>query len=123
MKDDKPRLLIIENDPIALPLYHRELSPHYLIVTCETEAQLWQTLAETRIDLIILEPANGNDWIWSFLNKFRADEQGKEIPIIFCTVLDERKRGLEQGVSAYLIKPVYANVLHYYVQKALENYV
>jgi DNA-binding response OmpR family regulator len=30
----------------------------------------------------------------------------RAVPIILCSALDERKRGLELGASAYLVKPV-----------------
>jgi CheY-like chemotaxis protein len=76
---------------------------------------------EEKIDLIILEPANGNEWVWDFLDALKQDDRTQSIPVIFCTVIDERKQGMEKGADAYLLKPVYANVLHQYVQDLLEK--
>ena len=116
-----PNLLLVENDPLTLPLYHRELSPHYTIITCESETYAVTTLQKEKIDLIILEPANGNEWVWDFLDTLKQDERTQSIPVIFCTVIDERKQGMEKGAAAYLLKPVYPNVLHQHVQNLLKK--
>ncbi len=119
MLAEKPNLLLIENDPLTLPLYQRELNPHYTITTCETKTDAMQTLREQTINLIILEPANGNNWVWDFIDELKLDARTNKIPIIFCTVVDERKKGLEKGAAVYLLKPVYANILRQHVQDVL----
>lgn len=121
MITDRPNLLLVENDPLTLPLYQRELSPQYTIITCESELYAVTALQEEKIDLIILEPANGNGWVWGFLDSLKQDERTQSIPVIFCTVVDERKKGMEKGAVAYLLKPVYANVLHHHVQDLLKK--
>jgi len=78
-------------------------------------------LKNQKISLLILEPASGNDWVWDLLKQIKMEEETAKIPVIFCSVLDEKKKGLEQGASAYLIKPVYANVLRQYVQEFLKT--
>lgn len=121
MITEKLNLLLIENDSFTLPLYQRELSPHYSLFTCEKEIHAITTLQQETIDLIILEPASGNEWVWDFVHTLKQNEQTRTIPIIFCTVVDERKKGMEMGASAYLLKPVYANVLRQHVQDVLEK--
>ncbi len=119
MTVEKPYLVLVENDPHTWPLYYRELSPHYSVITCETETHAVAVLEEEEIALIILEPANGNGWAWNFVDKLKQDEQTKTIPVIFCTVLDERRKGMAIGAAAYLLKPVYAHVLRQCVQDLL----
>lgn len=119
MLAEKPNLLLIENDPLTLPLYQRELSPYYKITTCETKTHAILALQNQPIDLIILEPANGNSWVWDFVDELKQNDHTKATPVIFCTVVDERKKGMEKGAAAYLLKPVYANVLHQSVQDVL----
>lgn len=121
MSQEKPALLLVENDPLSLMLYDRELNPYYSIIPCKNEADAWLALGNKKISLIILEPANGNDWVWGLLEQIKAIEGMANIPVIFCSVLDEKKRALQQGIAAYLIKPVYANVLRQHVQEFLEK--
>jgi putative two-component system response regulator len=121
MSQEKPVLLLVENDPLSLSLYDRELNPDYSILTCKNEADASFALKNGKVSLIILEPASGNDWVWDLLKQVKMKEETAKIPVIFCSVLDEKKKGLEQGASAYLIKPVYANVLRQYVQELLKT--
>lgn len=119
MTAEKPTLLLVENDPFTLSLYQRELTPYYIILSCETENLALRTVQKTAVDLAILEPANGNGWVWDFADKLQQDEHTQSIPVIFCTIIDERKKGMEKGAAAYLLKPVYAHVLRQYVDTIL----
>ncbi|MFO7683588.1 MAG: hypothetical protein R6X34_26440 [Chloroflexota bacterium] len=119
MEAEKPTIILIENDPLSLSLYERELSPYFSLVVCGTESRAQAALLQEKVELVILEPANGNQWAWNFLDKLQADRSLNRIPVIFCTVLDERKKALEWGAAAYLIKPVYANVLRQHAQELL----
>ncbi len=69
---------------------------------------------------MILEPAQSNQWIWAFLDALAATTSA-EIPIIFCTTLDDRKRGQAYGAHAYLVKPVYAHTLREQVEHLLQR--
>lgn len=119
MDAEKPKIILIENDPLSLSLYERELSPYFSLAVCGTQTCAAAILAEEKIDLVILEPANGNQWAWDFFDALQEDVAYRSIPVIFCTVLDERKRAMERGAATYLIKPVYANVLRQYAQELL----
>jgi DNA-binding response OmpR family regulator len=121
MSQAKPSLLLVESDALSLSLYKRELNPDYSINACANEAEAWFIMERESIALVILEPGSGNDWVWIFFEQIKKNEKTTSIPVIFCSVLDERKRGLEQGASAYLIKPVYANVLRQHIQALLGN--
>ena len=43
---------------------------------------------------------------WSVLEILRAEPEFKSIPIIMCTIVDDKHRGFALGVSDYLVKPV-----------------
>ena len=36
----------------------------------------------------------------------RTDGPPNDLRVVVCSILDERRRGVESGVDAYLIKPV-----------------
>ena len=116
---NKRCLILVDNDQLAHALYRRELESSYSVLSCATEPEVWTALEHEPISLIILEPANGNNWAWQFLNRLKTTDRTRHIPVIFCSVLDERKKGLELGADVYLVKPVYAHILHQHVQRVL----
>ena len=57
----------------------------------------------------------------AFLGPAQTRRHYPKYPRYFCTILDERKKALEQGAANYLIKPVYADVLRKHIQALLEK--
>ena len=43
---------------------------------------------------------------WQVLERLKADEGTRDVPVIVASILDERQRGLTLGAAEYLIKPV-----------------
>jgi len=43
---------------------------------------------------------------WEILRQINASAETKDIPIIICSVLNEREMALASGASDYLVKPV-----------------
>ena len=49
--------------------------------------------------------------IWNFVTAARTLPGYADLPIIVCSTLDERRRGAELGIAAYLVKPVVPKTL------------
>ena len=122
MEKVKPKIVLIENDPFSLSLYERELSSYFNLIICHSEVEAVTAVSEEPIASIIFEPANGNHWVWDFWEHLKQQANTQDIPVIFCTILDERKKAIEQGAANYLIKPVYADVLRKHIQALVENH-
>ena len=60
--------------------------------------------------LLILEPATDEDEGWTLLKEIRSARNPPRI--ILLSVQDERKKGLELGAEAFLVKPVLPLTLH-----------
>jgi DNA-binding response OmpR family regulator len=110
MADSKPRVLVLDEDDLALELYSRELKDNYLVVTCSSVAETRKYLKTQTFDMLIIEPAVNDGEGWDVL---------KEIPdfpapplVVVCSVEDERKTGLERGAHAFIVKPVSMPSLH-----------
>lgn len=43
---------------------------------------------------------------WTVLERLKGDAELAEIPVVFCTITDEKQRGFMLGASDYLTKPV-----------------
>jgi DNA-binding response OmpR family regulator len=98
-------VLIVENDPATLELYRRELGREYCVFACFSKSETIEAIDNQSPKAIILEPVALGEEGWDLLNVI-ATRPGKSLPVILCTILDERKRGLREGAAAYLVKPV-----------------
>jgi len=110
MSNISPTILIIENDLPSLELYRRELGRDFRVLACFSKSETLDAIESHNPKAIILEPAVLNEEGWDLLNAI-ATLPDKFPPVILCTILDERKRGIQEGAAAYLIKPVLPAVL------------
>jgi len=119
-----PTILIIENDPPSLELYRRELGRDFRVLACFSKSETLDAVDSQNPKAIILEPAALNEEGWDLLNAI-VTLPDRFLPFILCTILDERKRGLQEGAAAYLIKPVLPvtllETLHKVIKKTESN--
>ena len=99
-------ILIVECDLPTLELYQRELSRDFQILTCSEVQQALALLHTHAISAVVLEPSAPDEQGWSLLAAIKNLPGHSPIPVVLCSTLDERKRGMEMGAAAYLIKPV-----------------
>ena len=110
MRSD-PAILIIEGDIATRELYQRELGRRHHVVACGDENEAFSLLQDRTISAIVLEITTLQDENWNFVTAARALPGLSALPIVVCSTVDERRRGAEFGVSAYLVKPVVPTVL------------
>jgi DNA-binding response OmpR family regulator len=117
--DSKPMILVLDDDILSLELYSRELSSNYRVITCERveDAQHW--IRNNLLSAVILEPAINGDEGWPLLREIRSSLTHP--PVIVCSVLDERKFGLEQGADAFVVKPVLPTTLHHLIDQIISK--
>ena len=106
----KPKVLILDEDLLALELYTRELASSYQVIPCESVEETYKYLNTGTLDVIIIEPAVNNDEGWDLLKEIQA--YSNPPLVILCSVEDDRKIGLDQGALAFLVKPVLPTALH-----------
>lgn len=102
-EDLSSREILLVDDVQTVELYARALRQSYRVLTTSSFSAAEQFLSQQQPELVIVEPSIGGKQGWEWV---RSIIQTYAIPLIICSALDERKRGLEVGVSAYLIKPV-----------------
>ena len=118
-EDSKPMILVIDDDVLSLELYTRELSSNYRVIACERVEDARQYIRDNLLTAVILEPAVSGDAGWLLLKEVRSSPT--PIPVIVCSVLDERKMGLEQGADAFLVKPVLPTTLHQLIDQIVSR--
>jgi DNA-binding response OmpR family regulator len=103
-------ILMLEQDDATRELYRRELAKYYRVVACAGEREAWAALQSEPVRGIVLEPAALHDG-WAFVAAIRRVAGYSQTPIVVCSTLDDRRRGVEAGVAAYLVKPVMPQAL------------
>jgi DNA-binding response OmpR family regulator len=104
---ETPRtVLIIEHDWATCLMYTRALQETYHVIAASDEADIDQLLAGHALHAVVLEPGPVGGRGWDLLAELKRRPQTRATPVILCTVQDEKRRGLEMGAAAYLVKPV-----------------
>jgi len=90
------------------------------VLACFRKSETLDAIDSQNPKAIILEPAALNEEGWDLLNAI-VSLPDKFLPVILCTILDERKRGMQEGAAAYLIKPVLPAVLLETLHKVIKK--
>ena len=108
--DNPPRILIVDDDPHTLEILSRWLAREgYVTVRADSGPACLESLAQERIDVIVLDVMMpGMDGL-QVCERLRANEDWRPIPVVLLTAKDDietRSRGMSLGVSEYLTKPI-----------------
>ena len=104
-------VLIVENDQATCRMYERALQQEYDVLTASLEDDLSALLKAHTLHAVVLEPGPVDGRGWDLLAELKCHPNLQAVPIVLCTVQDERRRGLESGAAVYLVKPVLPAVL------------
>ena len=117
----KPSILIIENNNPTLELYRRELGRHFKVLACSELAEAQALVKTPRLAAVVLEPEIGDGQGWNLLTELKQIFYGNSLPVILCSTMDDRKRGLEAGAADFLVKPVLSPVLIETIQRIIRS--
>jgi DNA-binding response OmpR family regulator len=106
-----PDVVIVEGDSVTAELYCRELGRHFHIVTCDDESIAFDYIQTHNPSAVVLEPAGLGKRGWDFLARLKSLPKMRSIPVVLCSTLDERRKGLEMGAVSFLVKPVLPSTL------------
>ncbi len=106
MSDDKPHILVVDDDERLRNLLARYLSEHrYVVTTACDAADASAKLASVAFDLIVLDLMMPGENGLEFAARLRRTGG---VPILMLTAMSEpedRILGLEQGADDYMVKP------------------
>jgi DNA-binding response OmpR family regulator len=110
LKALKPKVLVLDEDPLSLELYSHDLCCDYQVVSMENVQDARQYIKENALDVVVIEPAINQGEGWRLLKEIQSAPNPPLV--ILCSVEDDRREGLVQGAYAYLVKPVLPTALH-----------
>ncbi|MGO9118054.1 MAG: PP2C family protein-serine/threonine phosphatase [Desulfomonilaceae bacterium] len=107
--DRKPKILIVDDTPENIQILMGTLKDQYTIVAAiNGEKALKMAVAEPRPDLILLDIMMPGMDGYEVCRRLKADEQARDIPIIFVTAkteVSDETLGFELGAVDYITKP------------------
>jgi CheY-like chemotaxis protein len=99
-------ILAIDDDIEILSLYERFLKPHGFNVVSLTNPQKAVERAKQikpfAITLDVMMPQKDG---WQVIKELKSDPDTQNIPVIICSILEEKEKGLSLGATDYLVKP------------------
>ncbi len=109
---DLPVVVVVDDDRASLDLmtaYLDGLGVRVVLARNGTDGlELIRTLTPAAVVLDIRLP--GLDG-WEILDRVRADDATRAVPVVIVSILDEKPRGMSLGAADYLIKPVARDAL------------
>jgi DNA-binding response OmpR family regulator len=118
----QPEIVIIEGDPLTAELYQRELRRYFHVITCTEIAAALDAIQEYEPCAVVLEPAGLGKKGWDLLVTLKSTPALQSVPVILCSTLDERRKGLEMGAISFLLKPVLPSTLLQVLRQVTQNF-
>lgn len=100
-------VISIEEDEKVIALYERYLKPHgFRVISITDLDQAIEQIKQATPFVITLDVMIGQGKGWKILEDLKADMATQNIPIVVCSILEERERAEKMGASDYLLKPM-----------------
>ena len=107
--DQRPRLLLVDDEPTNLQVLRHVLQADYRLLFATDGARALQVAREQRPDLVLLDIMMPNMDGYAVCCALKADPATAAIPVIFVTALNDSQdetAGFDVGGVDYLTKPV-----------------
>ena len=107
--DQRPRLLLVDDEPTNLQVLRHILQSDYRLLFATDGERALQVAREQRPDLVLLDIMMPNLDGYAVCRTLKADAATASIPVIFITALTDSQdetAGLDAGAVDYITKPV-----------------
>lgn len=106
-RESEKVLLAVEDNEAVIRAFRRYLTGYgYQVVGATSGPEALRLARELRPAAIALDVMMPSQDGWEVLQGLKNDEATRDIPVIICSVLDERELAYSLGAAAYLPKPV-----------------
>lgn len=120
----KLRILAIDDDPKILHMVNEMLRENYQISVARGGESARKFLTKKSVDLILLDYMMPKENGAEVLKSFRKEEKTKNIPVVFLTALEDRKKIMEclsLRPAGYVAKPVDSKTLNDKIRAVLST--
>lgn len=121
-KQEKRRVLLIDDDTRLMRLFERYLGAEGFAVTGFTDGQAaLEAIEQDPPEVIVLDVMMRQMDGWQLLQQLRSTPSLERVPIVVCSVLNEPELAQILGAQSYLKKPVSQRQLLAALRQALEE--
>lgn len=108
VQDGENRTIVaIDDDTGVITLYERFLTKHnYKVTGIKNDEDLVDRVKAYTPFAILLDVLMPNKDGWSILKDLKADPLTKDVPVIICSIVNDKNRGFSLGAADYLTKPI-----------------
>jgi len=121
---DKPKVLIVDDTPENIQILMETLKDEYKIVAAiNGQKALQMAPLEPVPDIILLDIMMPGLDGYQVIEKLKADEKTRDIPVIFVTAMveeEDEQKGLDLGAVDYITKPFRPGLVKSRVRNHLE---
>jgi DNA-binding response OmpR family regulator len=97
------------------------LRPTFEVVAAEDENTILRILHTRPVEAIVLDPMIFAVYRWEQLATVSHVCAKRDILLVLCSTLDERRRGIELGATMYLVKPTLPTTLPGALQAVIKS--
>ncbi|VVB92287.1 Chemotaxis protein CheY [uncultured archaeon] len=119
---EKPKILIVDDEPINIELLEGILSKNYDIMKAYNGIEALETVKNTFPDLVLLDIVMPDMNGYEICKQMKNNHETMSIPIIIVTVLKEKENKIEAitaGADDFIIKPIDIDILNARVKSLL----
>ncbi|MGB9776395.1 MAG: GAF domain-containing protein [Anaerolineae bacterium] len=100
-------VLCVDDDEGVITLFRRYLDKQgYRVVGLSDPFRVVEAVKQIRPFAITLDVMMPGKDGWQVIQELKADPETRNIPVIMCTIVAEKGRGLSLGAADYLVKPI-----------------
>jgi signal transduction histidine kinase/DNA-binding response OmpR family regulator len=104
---DAKIIVSIDDDHKVIDLYKRYLRSHgYQVVAITEPGQVMHRLKEIQPYAITLDIMMPHKDGWQVIQEIKKDPEISKIPVIICSIVEEKDKGYQLGAVDYLVKPI-----------------
>ena len=122
--DNKAKIMIVDDSPVILRNIKKILDAKYTVYLATSGKQALSAIPDKKPDLVLLDYKMPEMDGKEVIETMHADENMKNIPVIFLTSTSERKTILsllKTQPAGYILKPPDEEKIHEAVENALKN--
>jgi CheY-like chemotaxis protein len=99
-------ILSIDDEEQIVQLYQRYLGDsNYKVVLLSNPKSAVEKAIELNPIAITLDVMMPEKDGWTVLHELKSNSETAHIPVIICSILEEKEKGMKLGATAYLVKP------------------
>ncbi|MGQ9710549.1 MAG: GAF domain-containing protein [Anaerolineae bacterium] len=100
-------VLCVDDDEGVITLFRRYLDKQgYRVVGLSDPFRVVEEARRIRPFAITLDVMMPGKDGWQVIQELKADPETRDIPVVMCTIVSEKGRGLSLGAADYLVKPI-----------------